>query len=211
MTDKTMRMRRCSSIRWRGLLLLLSLTLALSACAGPRRSGDVLRRFALGRIQAYDLPFGWSRSLDYTHDVSGAFGELVTFYGADMDTDSFVNVSQIIYIYDSEAASRADYATRVTDGFPAGVPDLWKPPADLIPPQQADEAQLACKFNTINDIPIWTCVVVARYGSAIMELQGHIFEERWMTVPQFQVVIDRLDAKMALIRAPLDGALTPTP
>ena len=32
-----------------------------------------------------------------------------------------------------------------------------------------------------------------------------------MTVPQFQVVIDRLDAKMALIRAPLDGALAPTP
>jgi len=211
MTDKPMSARRCSSFWRRGLLLLLGLMLALSACAGPRRSGDVLRRFALGRIQAYDLPFGWSRSLDYTHDVPGAFGESVTFYGANMDTYPFVNVGQIIYIYDSEAASRADYATRIADGFPAGVPDLWKPVTDLTLPQQADEAKLACHSGFANNIPMRTCALVARYGSAILNLQGNIFEERWMSVSQFQVVIDRLDAKMALIRAPLDGALTPTP
>ncbi len=211
MTNQPMRMHRCSSIRRRGLFLLLSLALALSACAKQQIPDDVLHRFALGRIQADDLPFGWSRSLSYPADIPGAFGRLVTFYGANMDTHPFVNVNQTIYIYDSEAASRADYSTRVADGFPAGFPDLWKPVTDLDLPQQADEAKLACHSGFANDIPMRTCVLVARYGSAIMNLQGNIFEERWMTVSQFQVVIDRLDAKMALIRAPLNGALTPTP
>ncbi|MFZ2618471.1 MAG: hypothetical protein WA077_21005, partial [Anaerolineae bacterium] len=67
-----------------------------------------------------------------------------------------------------------------------------------------------CNPGVLNDIPVRTCRVTARYGDLVTTIRAQIFEDRWLTMAQFRHLLERVDAKMEAIREP-QGEATPTP
>lgn len=66
----------------------------------------------------------------------------------------------------------------------------------------ADKMVVACLPLSINDLPTKSCRVVAQYDDMVTILRGAVFEDRWLTMPQFRRLLERVDARMEAARKP---------
>jgi hypothetical protein len=192
--------------------LLVSLTAAvlmgLSGCIRDPFPPAVRQQVNLGLIDGTDLPFGWGYRSGKPLDVPGGYGQDVGFHGADPAKYPFVLVTQTLEIYPDETASRVAYQIWVDRAIPPAYVDVWVQPPELDFRGNADEMKIACMSVHINSIPTQSCKVTARYGKLVTTLWGNVFEDRWLTMPQFRRLVERLDQRMQAARA---VTLTPTP
>ena len=45
-------------------------------------------------------------------------------------------------------------------------------------------------------IPMRSCRVVARYGGLVSTPYANVFEDRWLTMPQFRRLVERFDQRL---------------
>ncbi len=188
--------------------LLVGLLL-LNACVRYDTPQSTLRRFALGLIDATDLPLGWGyRSLG-TVEVANGVGRSVTLHGVNPRTMPFVNVGQNLVIYDNEVESIAAYEKTVSETIPPPYAHVWLQPPELDFRGHADQITIACMSVSINGIPAQSCSVIARYGELVTHLHAQVWEDRWLTMAQFRRLVKRLDKRMLDVRTDLERAGTP--
>jgi hypothetical protein len=203
------------------VVLILALAVILTGCMlstnnGPRtlqsRStqqaggitdpNSIMWRFSAGFMTPADLPAGWSHRRDADRNNLGGVGRLVIYFGDDPDRQPLVRVNQTIVIYAGEAEAKAAFQTEAEQEFPPKYANDWKRPPELRAPRQADAAELRCLPLSVNDQPAQMCVLLARYGDMLTVLSAPIFEDRWITMPQFAQLVDRIDEHMQSARMP---------
>jgi hypothetical protein len=201
--------------------LLMALTIVLAGCSlmmygypgttqapGSQQAGSirdpnsVMWRFSSGFMSSKDLPPGWGHRRAVDEDDLGGLGRVVIYFGDDPVRMSLVSVNQTIVIYASEAEASAAFRSQVPKTIPPDHAGEWKRPTGLSAPRQADETEWGCLSLRINGAPSQTCSVLARYGDMLMILNGQVFEDRWMTMPQFTHLVERIDAHMQSARQP---------
>lgn len=201
-------LRYPSRLNWLLVNLAAVVLVSLSGCIRDPFPPAVRQQVSLGLIDGTDLPFGWGYRSGKPLDVPGGYGQDVGFHGANPDKYSFVLVTQRLEIYPDESVSRAVFQTRVNEAIPPDYADVWVQPPELDFQGGADEIRIACMAVQINGIPTQSCRVMARYGKLVTSLWGNVFEDRWLTMPQFRRLVERLDQRMQDAQA---VTLTPIP
>lgn len=196
--------------RWIWLLVSWAAValLSLGGCIRDPFPSAVRQQVNLGLIDGTDLPFGWGYRSGKPLDVPGGYGQDVGFHGADPAKYPFVLVTQTLEIYPDETASHGAYQAWVARAIPPAYADVWVQPLELQDFQnKADEISIACMAVRINGIPTRSCRVIARYGELVTTLFANVFEDRWLTMPQFRRLVERLDQRMQAARAVTQQAI----
>jgi len=157
----------------------------------------IQQRFNAGLITAEDLPRGWGHRELYIPDIPDATARTVVFYGEDPRTSPVAVVNQEIMIYADEEASESAFESIVDEAIPPAHADRWVWPEELEFENHADEIVIGCLPGSM-----MTCSFVARYDDMIVRVYGQVFEDRWMTMPQFRQLLERVDERMEAAKAP---------
>ena len=157
-----------------------------------------------------DLPALWGHRTGQTLHRSDAVGRRVTYYGPGSQIVSWIYVTQDVFIYPNEAESHNGFETLVDEAIPADYASEWPRPPDLDFSGHADELAVGCRSGRVDDIPLRSCHMIARYGDMTMWVTANVFDDRWITMPQFGRLLERLDAKLESARkAPESAAYGP--
>lgn len=181
------------SVRLRRILLILGCALLLASCIRDPVPPSVRAQLRLAQLDGTDLPSGWGNRSSKLLEVAGGYGQIVGFHGADPTRYSFVLVSQTLEIFGDISTSRAAFASRVERAIPAA--EAWVVPSELRFGKAADESRIACMAVEGDSIPMRSCRAVARYGQIVMTVYGNVFRDRWITMPQFQRLLERLEQR----------------
>lgn len=183
------------SVRLRRILLILGCAVLLAGCIRDPVPPSVRAQLRLAQMDGTDLPSGWGYRSSKRLEVAGGYGQIVGFHGADPARYSFVLVSQTLEIFGDIPASRATFASRVERALPPAAAEAWAVPTELRFGSAADESRIACMAVEANGIPMQSCHAVARYGRIVMTVYGNIFQDRWLTMPQFQRLLELLEQR----------------
>lgn len=190
------------------IISCLATLLVLTSCIRDEMPPAVRQQVRLGLIDGTDLPFGWGYRSGRPLEIADGYGQSVGFHGSNPDKYTFVLVTQRLEIYSNELASHNIYLTRVDEFIPPAYADVWVQPPEMQDFQSgADEISITCMAVRINGIPTRSCQVIARYGELVTTLFANVFEDRWLTMPQFRQLVERLDQRMQAARV---SAQTPT-
>ncbi|MBK7202338.1 hypothetical protein [Candidatus Amarolinea dominans] len=213
-------MSRTWNYRWHrglslaGLLVVLQTVMACMASQGPL-AGTIptetpINRLERGLMDATDLPFGWRReSTGVPRDLRGEVARYRDYRGP-TGSPIFVRAGQSLVLNPMTKDSETAYEEAAATMIPAGYADKWPWPPELDFATHADQIIIGCNPGVLNDIPVRTCRVTARYGDLVTTIRAQVFEDRWLTMAQFRHLLERVDAKMEAIREP-QGEATPTP
>ena len=153
-------------------------------------------RFEALRIRVEDLPSGWHRGGVQVEDVPGAEARFYSFYGTSDPNKTWVNVRQKLILYpNSEAAANA-YEGWVAEYIPPAHKDAWMLPPGLEFTGQADQIVVACLSAYINGLHHYACNAIGRYGDTVVVLLGNVFDDRWLTMADFQAVLEAMDRRI---------------
>lgn len=183
------------SVRLSPILLILGCALILAGCIRDAVPPSVRAQLRLAQLDGTDLPSGWGYRSSKLLEVAGGYGQIVGFHGADPARYSFVLVSQTLEIFADIPASRAAFASRVERALPPAAAEAWIVPPELRFGKAADESRIACMAVEADSIPMRSCRAVARYGRIVMTVYGNIFQDRWITMPQFQRLLESLEQR----------------
>jgi hypothetical protein len=153
-------------------------------------------RFAIGMMDATDLPASYNLRDGKPIDVSGAVAREVVYFGADPRSQPWVNVSQTMAIYPNREASRTGYEAAAAEDIPPQYADAWIRISELQYKGHADKILAACLPGQINGIPVQSCRIVGLYGDSVLRLWGNVFEDRPITMAQFRRLLERVDRRM---------------
>jgi hypothetical protein len=187
-----------------GIALVVLIGLLTITVSDPRiRSLDLRpvprspqERFAIGMMDATDLPASYNIRQGKPIDIPGAVAREVVYFGADPRSQPWVNVSQTMAIYPNQEASRAGYEAAVAEAIPSQYADAWLQVPELQFQEHADAITAACLPTQINDLPVQSCSIVALYNDSVMTLWGNVFEDRPITMGQFRRLLERVDRRM---------------
>jgi len=149
-------------------------------------------RFENLRIKVEDLPSGWHRGGVQVEDVPGATARFYSFYGASDKT--WVKVSQELILYPDPQAAAGAY-----DKWLAKYTKSWIAPPGLEFTDRADQMHVACLSGYINDQHHYACRAVGLYGDIVVILRGNVFDDRWLTMKDFQAVLEAMDQRIVAI------------
>ena len=186
-----------------GLLLLLGLQMVVGRGMATlmRKSWPTQTplevRFEALRIRVEDLPSGWHWEGARVKDVPGAEARFFWYYGPPGESKTWVNVSQKLILYpDSQAAANA-YDGWVAEYIPPAHQDAWILPPGLEFTDHADQMYVACLSGYINGMHHYACNAIGLYGDTIVVLHGNVFDDRWLTMEDFQAMLEAMDRRMA--------------
>jgi len=153
-------------------------------------------RFEALRIKVEDLPSGWHWGGERIEEVPGAEARFLWCYGPPGESKTWVNVSQKLVLYpDSEAAANA-YDGWVAEYIPPAHKDAWILPPGVEFTGQADQMVVACHSGYINGLHHYACNAINLYGDMIVVLHGNVFDDRWLTMEDFQAVLEAMDRRI---------------
>ncbi len=145
-------------------------------------------------IQLSDLPQGWRRGEVMVESVPNAEGRFYRFYGTANRSESWINVEQIILLYPDVAAARVGYQEQETQYIPPTA-TRWREMKELAFAHQADEWHAECLPHSINGSPGFACRAIARYENLVIVMLGNVFEDRWLSMADFRVVLEAMDRR----------------
>ena len=149
-------------------------------------------RVQTAQIMPADLPSGWRRGGTHEEQSPGAIVALtVPYYGSQDRSQSWVKVSQQLIIYPDEETALAAYQAELSTFNPA-----WISPPGLEFTGQADEMYIACVPGSINGLRNYACEAVGLYSDTLSILRGLVFEERWLTMADFEAVLEAMDRRV---------------
>jgi hypothetical protein len=171
----------------------------------PTPTPTATERIAIALLQTAELPGWWDSTWRWEVDVPGAIARRGAFQRLGDGAQGWMKVSQTVAVYPTVAQSRTGYDERVQHSFPGpGGPwaSTWFEPPGLAFANAADQLSAACMPVTINEAPLLTCCVVARYGDMVTEVWANVFPDDWLTMPQFRAVLERVNQRMRSVRQP---------
>jgi len=128
----------------------------------------------------------------HIEDVPGAEARFLAFYGTWDSDKSWVNVSQELIIYPSSQAASNAY-----DKWLAEYTEAWIVPSELKIAGHAERMHVTCLPGYINGIPYNVCEAVSLYDNALSILGGNVFDNRWLTMEDFEAVLEAMDRRIA--------------
>ncbi len=143
-----------------------------------------------------DLPSGWHKGGVQVEEVPGADAHFFRFYGTSDPEKTWVNVSQKLVLYPDPEAAVSAYDGWVDKYLPPAHKDAWILPSELEFAGQADQMVVACLPGYINGIPQHACEAIGRYGDVVVILLGNVFDDRWLTMEDFQAVLEAMDRRI---------------
>ena len=153
-------------------------------------------RFEALRIKVEDLPSGWHWGGERIEDVPGAEARFLWYYGPPGESKTWVNISQKIILYPDPQAAANAYDWWVTEYIPPAHKDAWILPPGLEFIGQADQMVVACHPGYINNMHHYACNAIGLYGDTIVVLHGNVFDDRWLTMEDFQAVLKAMDRRI---------------
>jgi hypothetical protein len=150
-------------------------------------------RFQASFIQAQDLPLGWHRSKRgiQFENVPGAEARFLVFYGTWDSDKSWVNVGQDLILYPDQQAATNAYDKRITE-----YTEAWIIPSELEIVSRADRMHVTCLPGYINGMHYQVCEAIGLYGDMLSILGGNVFDNRWLTMEDFQAVLEAMDRRI---------------
>jgi len=156
-------------------------------------------RFEALRIKVEDLPLGWHRGGVQGEDVPGATARFLWYYGPPGESKSWINVSQKLILYPSTQAAVRAYDGWVAEYIPPAHQDAWISPPGLEFTSQADKMVVACYEGYINNLHHYACNAIGLYNNTIIVLHGNVFDDRWLTMADFQAVLEAMDQRIVAV------------
>jgi len=148
-------------------------------------------RFEALRIKVEDLPSGWHWGGERIEDVSGAEARFLWYYGPPGESKTWVNVSQELILYSDPQAAANAY-----DKWLAEYTGSWAPPPGLEFTGQADQMHVVCLSGYVNELHHYACEALGLYGDTLSVLRGNVFDDRWLTMEDFQAVLEAMDRRI---------------
>ena len=180
-----------------GLVLLMGyqMVVGMGVATLMRRSWPTRtpleERFEALRIRVEDLPSGWHWGGERVEEVPGAEARFLWYYGPPGESKTWVNVSQELILYpDPETAANA------YDKWLSEYTESWEPPPGLEFTGQADQTHTVCLPGYINGLHHYACESVGLYGDMLVVLRGNVFDDRWLTMGDFQAVLEAMDRRI---------------
>jgi hypothetical protein len=157
------------------------------------------RLFSEVSLQGTDLPSGWR--LDFTQPVTKyqVPGKIFYYYNTSARELLWVNISQELLAYPTAEVAKQTYDNRATLDFKANTPDFWKEVPELNFLGHADQLKTACTSVSIDETPVLTCKVLARYQNLIVDVMADVLQDKWLTIPQFKSVLQATDQRIVKV------------
>ncbi len=152
--------------------------------------------FAEAAIRASDLPFGWRQGRVTIISEPNAEGQLYTFYGTANRTETWINVSERLLLYQDAVAAQTGYQEQHDLCIPPTA-TRWQEIPELAFAHQADALHVECLPSSINGASSHACCAIARYDNLVIVLLGSVFEERWLSMSEFRAVLEAMDRRAA--------------
>ena len=147
-------------------------------------------------LRSNEIPQGWRAGGTEIHNIPKAEGRFAWFYNVSAKDLHWVNFSEAPRIYTSSNEAAQAYNEQVQIAFPAKYSDDLKPVPEFEPPLHAETIKSACLPMSVNDLPVLSCTVVARYQNVVVEVYGNIVEGHWLTMSDFQDVVAAVDQRI---------------
>jgi len=180
-----------------GLLLLLGFQIILGGNLANlmRESWPTMTplemRFETLRIKVEDLPAGWYDGGSQVEEVPGAKARFYWFHNTSARNKSWVNVSQEIILYpDPQAAANA------YDKWLAEYTESWASPPGFEFTGQTDQMHVVCLSGYVNELHHYACEALGLYGNTLSVLRGNVFDDRWLTMEDFQAILEAMDRRI---------------
>ncbi len=106
----------------------------------------------------------------------------------------WVNVSEGVYIYQTEAAAKQGY-TALLNEYAGFKLQEWEAIPQIVFSDHADEMRPCCAEGYFDGQHHFACEIVGRYGRIVIAVGGNIYDKRWLTAEQFREVLIRADQK----------------
>lgn len=152
--------------------------------------------FDAARLQPEDLPRGWHYVGGYIENVPGAEARSFWYYGPPGEDMPWVKVLEKIIRYPSSQAAADSYDGWKDKYIPPTARDKWIRPPGLEFTSQADQMVMACLPGYVNGMHHYACSVIGRYGDVVVVLLANVFDERWLTMADFQAVLEAMDQRI---------------
>ena len=153
-------------------------------------------QFEALRIKVEDLPSGWHRGGVQVEEVAGAEARFYSFYGTSDPNKTWVNVRQKLILYPSPETAANAYDGWVDQVIPPAYADEWVLPPEIEFTSQADQMVVACLSGYVNETHHYACNAIGRYGDTVVVLLGNVFDDRWLTMADFQAVLEAMDRRI---------------
>jgi hypothetical protein len=170
------------------------------AASFPTPTGYEEELFAM-RLRAPDLPDGYERLNVTTRvQVENGIGEQFIYYA---NQASPINMSQKTIIFTTPEDAKKALEHKIADN-PRLTFTFESEARQHMP--QADQVAWACDIAvTIAQadfaVRAQSCITIARYGNIYIELDGHIVENRLLTIDKFMNLLQILDNRVSGVLA----------
>ncbi len=185
-----------------GLLLLWGLQVVIGAAGASLMLANwptltpLEARFQALQLKLEDLPSGWSKGGANVETVPGAAARFLWYYGPSGESKTWVNVSEELILYPDAEASANAYGGWVIDNIPPAHANDWISPPGLKFSGQADQMIIRCLPGYIDGLHHYACKAIGRYGDVVVTLRANIFDDRWLTMADFQTVLEAMDRRI---------------
>lgn len=191
-----------------GLLLVLRSIMGYGAYMlmerySPTLSPDLALLFQV-ELHPEDLPPGWYWRGTEVAEVPGGEGRFTWFYHSSARNLRVVHLSEEVLVHPDVAAAQQKYKSELDTYLE------WQQMPMLQFPQYAEEAHTACLELYFQEISgevyhHYACTYIARYKRVVIVVQGHVFDDRWLTMSEFREVLIAADRRAAIAT----GLITP--
>jgi len=166
----------------------------------PTLSPDLALLFQV-KLAPEDLPPGWYWEGTEVKEVPGGEGRFTWFYHISARHLQVVHLSETVLVYPDEAAAQQGYRSQLDTYFPPGSKG-WQEIPMLQFPHHAEEAKTACLELYFREVSgevyhHYACTYIARYRRVVIIVLGNVFDDQWLTMPEFREVLIAADRKAA--------------
>jgi len=152
--------------------------------------------FDAARLQVRDLPRGWHYVGGYIENVPGAEARSFWYYGPPGEDKPWVKVFEEIILYPSPQAAVDAYEGWVDTYIPPDYREEWIQPPGVESHSRADQMVVACLSGYVNGMHHYACRAIGRYGNVVVVLLANVFDDRWLTMADFQAVLEAMDLRI---------------
>jgi hypothetical protein len=180
----------------RVFFFLLLVSVLLLGCTSD--ANERAHRITTLYLRASDLPPGWQRSDggigDWDQEREGVISRSLSYYGAPRDQVLGVLVTHELVDYPSATQAKDAYPKVVQAEIPT---EAWTSPDQVHFESQADQIRIACLPASAQTT---LCRSVAQYGNYISIIYANVFTDKWLTMQDFERLLESIDTRLAAAR-----------
>jgi hypothetical protein len=150
-------------------------------------------------VKSDELPSGWRLGRFAWDDVLGTPSRSYSFKhlpAAPIGTA----LSEEFVVYSTTVMAEQAYPQVTAKFFPSAYGFSWKTMPDLAFQDHADELKTAClPGEQFNGSPNMACSSIARYQNVIVQVNGFVHPDQWLTLSDFRQMLEAVDQRVAWV------------